>query len=233
MKHLLKAMTGAALIGFVGYAGSATITVGTPEPDTGNCYPFGCSQSSWDTYLEVYNASAFPGTISITGLAFFHTQYDNGSDALNTGTYDIYLSTTSKSVGGLDTSSVAANQGSDNALVFSGSLPSSVAFGDSFTLNLLSSFTYDPSLGNLLMTVTGSGIDSTDSLFLDSNSDIILSRAYLVPGGGQDASGLVTGFVIESTVAAPEPASLALVGIALAGVALAKRRKLRASVAKR
>jgi hypothetical protein len=93
--------------------------------------------------------------------------------------------------------------------------------------NLLSSFLYDPSQGNLLMTVVSFDFaQQPNPLFLDAdvNAGTIFSRRFSA-GGGNSNLGLVTGF--NDVVATPLPAALPLfaTGLGLVGLLAARRKR--------
>jgi len=99
---------------------SAAVIVGLPADPGGNCYPFGCAFTPVPSvYQQVYNSNNFSGSITITGLTFFRTTTPLGGN-LNTGTYTISLSTTSKAVNDLDIVTFSNNVGPDNTLFFTG-----------------------------------------------------------------------------------------------------------------
>jgi hypothetical protein len=185
-KRWAKTLVMLAIIGkSVLAASNASVIVGAAN--SGNCAPFTCSINLWGgEYQQIYSSSAFSGPTNITSLTFYNTQYSAGAYTLDSGNFDVYLSTTSASVGGLNTN-MATNIGSNETLVYSGSLPadSQNSLGGSFTFQLTQAFSYDPSAGNLLMTVTSSNGAQSESpaLFLDADDQTLgpsdVTRTYL------------------------------------------------------
>lgn len=200
-------------------ASQAALIVGSN--DGGNCYPFSCGPGDGLTvYQEVYDANAFPGTLAFNQISFF--QWQAGS--IDTATYTISFSTTTKPVMGLDGSDYTANQGADEKLfgVFnlSGTMPAVLTFTGS-------TFNYNPSNGNLLMTVLISGaspLGGYNSFFQADYNGQATSRMWWPDGeiSTNDTGALVTEF---GTSGVPEPATYAMIGLGLAGLALFKRRK--------
>ncbi len=227
-----------------GPVGAETIVVGTPTSD--NAIPFGGGSYALDgtepapisEYQQVYDSGVFSGSETIKSLTFYCSAAYCGDSAnaksLSTGDYQLFLSTTSASVNGLSTD-LFSNTGSNDSLVYSGDVPNATKLGqsDQFTFSLSKSFFYDPTLGNLLLTVTvGNQGPATFGLQAD-DSGSLTSRAYSTESGntGADSAGLVTGFGVAPT-AAPEvdPASAAS-GLALlfGSVAVLRgRRRVRA-----
>jgi len=175
----------------------------------GNCFPFGCAYNGH--YQQVYTSSQFSGPVTITELYFYNTVYNNSATAMNSGTWTISLSTTSANWNSLS-STFSANIGADNTQVFSGNLAQSWAFGDTLAIVLTTPFTYNPSLGNLLMTVVATGTTAPGGLiFFDSNTaNAIMGRVYCseTEGAGVDCGptgnvdsgfGLVTGYTAVVT----------------------------------
>lgn len=188
----LSGVLGVALL-VVWSAVANSLVVGEPG-NTNNTWPFGSAPSGWaPTYQQIYAASAFGGSITINSLSFYQNAALSNDLNPALGTYTIQLSTTSRNVGGLS-SDKASNLGADNTTVFTGTLPAAPVAGEQWDINLDTAFNYDPSQGNLLLTVTANNpATQTNDLNLVANgSGIIMSRAYGVSGSSN--TGLVTGF---------------------------------------
>lgn len=192
----------------------AGVVVGLPAVvGNGDCIPFGCPATfGTTTYQQVYSSAAFSGSIDINTIAFFNTEYLNGGKPAS-GTYGLSFSYTSKAVGALDTVNPANNITSGSQAFFSGSLPG-ISGGELTFAG--SSFLYNPTLGNLLLTVSvSSGADG--GLFLDMYDSSLqigppqTSRAYFGEwDGGNDFIALVTEF---DNV--PEPNTMLLLAIGI------------------
>ena len=189
-----------------------------------NCIPFACEASfGINTYQQVYSESAFSGLTPFDQINFFNAFF-SGPGLLDSGTYDIYFSYTSKAVDGLSAASPSDNISADETLFGAytlpgGSAPSTLTFNGT-------TFAYDPTLGNLLMTITTSGVVDGDAYYKADSTGSVTSRAYFGAATGADAVGLVTSFNdVPSSV--PEPAAIALLAtvLAFAGPSLLKRRR--------
>ena len=213
MTYITRGSRWVALFGlFAGILCGSSVTVGLPASSgTGNCIPFGCpALFGTTTYQEVYSGAAFPGSSVIDEIDFFSTEYLNGGVPA-AGTYTFSLSYTSKSPGSLNLINPANNIASGSQLFFSGAMPS--LSGSELQFAGVP-FSYNPALGNLLLTVTISGgTDGSPTFYLDeSQTQSQTDRAYFgTTTDGNDGFGLVTQFddAVDSVV--PEPGSLLLV----------------------
>ena len=206
-------VTGAALLGFAGPAGAVIIGLpADPGPGGGNCAPFGCTGSGvrgFTRYQQVYNKAQFSEPLLIDTISFFDAGH-NGN--LNSGTYTLSLSTTSKPVNGLDLVTFDNNVGSDNqtfavVLLTGGAVPSVLTFSGT-------PFLYNPGLGNLLLDIHITDIAHTGSpSFFASRSGTAngrFSRA-MDSGGGFVDYGLVTKLGESNEVVdlpVPEPTTV-------------------------
>jgi len=194
------------------FAGS--VTVGTQNEN--NCIPFSCANQFGVTEdQQVYSSAAFSGPIAISSF----DMYVLDSGTAEGETFNIYFSTTSAPVNGLS-SNLAANVGADNQFfgqyiftpyqILSGTLVFSGA-----------TFNYNPTAGNLLMTVLISNFTggvSGAAVASDYGDD--MSRATNTAGPYYE--GDVTTFN-SSVSSAPEPATTVLLGGSLLVFAAVRR----------
>jgi|HubBroStandDraft_1064217.scaffolds.fasta_scaffold02439_4 hypothetical protein len=223
---------------------AGNLVVGDPPlRGTGNCDPFGCPAFfGLATYQQVYSSADFPGDISIDGLSFFETQVLSNGGVPAGGTYTLFFSYTSLDPGDLNLTNPNLNVGSGNQGFFTGTLPALTPETGGYELIIMGTpFVYNPADGNLLLTVTLSGVtEPGPALYLNEaacgpktfcppGSSVASSNAYFgfqngePVNGGNDIGGLVTGFDYGA-VTTPEPGSLFLV---LAGIGLIGYRKRR------
>jgi hypothetical protein len=197
----------------------ADVTVGTADSFGGNCLPFACGYTG--EYQQVYGASAFSGPITIDTVTFF-PRPDAAADN-NTGSFTLRFYLTSRSVDGLSTSPAT------NETVLLSSFGTFVP-GTNYTFTG-NSFTYDPSLGNLLLDITTPGAMSlSDSFYFSSSSGDAMSNLYRSGGTGAlttSTNGLVTRF--SNAGAVPEPSTWAAMvfGFGAVGFGLRRKRKQR------
>jgi len=202
----------------------------------GGCYPFGCfTESEGIEYQQVYDASAFSGPISISGISF----NDYASEGMDMGdaNYRIDFFLTSKGVNGLSTdlasnrSSLLGNFGTFN---IAGPNPQILTIDGA-------AFNYDPSWGNLLMSVVPISFIRTGTLAYwetdvppdyqpDPWTPTIPDQTSAVWSTGKFGTqivygGLVTTFSTRAISAVPEPQNWALMigGFGMIGAAMRRR----------
>jgi hypothetical protein len=214
------------------------VTVG--NNNSGNCYPFMCNDSGTNVgqsidYQQVYSSSAFTGASTIDSITWYFASQFGGNAIAIGGTYEFEWGyAAANSVNNLS-STLANNYISGPNVIGTATIPvGGVNDNPTLTLSGFTPFTYDPTLGNLLLEIivtnqdvvpngSGNGYNESDS------SGSVTSRAYCLTGGGcvADASGLVTTFdVVNSSV--PEPGTLVLLGSGLLAFGMMRIRRSKA-----
>lgn len=189
-----------------------------------NYAPFGGLGNG--SYQQVFSSDFFTAPISITKLSFFLPGYyvDLGDQGFTKGTYKVSLSTTSVPVGDLDPNHLGNNLGADNSVFFAGVLDG----GDSIDGT---AFTYDPTKGNLLLSVDVTdrlytfGSSDYSGLFYRADGNLGTSRVLDFPTLGAPSSDNVGLDVKFTFTAVPEPASLMLFGLGLLSLVVLRRNR--------
>ncbi len=210
------------------------------EANEGNSFPFNIAMSGFDSqrYQQVYDASEFGmDPLSISGLMFRPDTLAGDPFDTMISNVEIRLSTTPQPVDGLSLT-FANNVGADEVTVFSGALSLSSAdtgvnlpgVPRDFDIGIAfdTDFTYDPTLGNLLLDISVFESASTTAFDAAFVGDDTTSRVFTTISGAisptadmADVTGLVTKFV---TTDVPEPGGLTLLALGLAGLGFARRR---------
>jgi len=197
---------------------NGSMTVGTF--DTSNCIPFLCNTTNfWVNipvsdvdYQQVYAAGSFVGPTAISALTFYYDSTRGGSSLVISGTYSVYLSTTSAAVNALDGVNLANNRGGD--WTYFGTFVAGTDTNPSITM-AGTPFAYDPANGNLLVEIFGSG-------------QIVTGNTQGVNGYIQaDDNGIVMSRAVEYSGNLPEPGTLALLGSGMLGLAGTMLRRMR------
>lgn len=195
----------ALLLSALPLAAGTIITGSPPDSATGNCFPLGCAYKG--QYQQVYTRSLFPGPVIITALQFFNTEENENAISMNSGKWNISLSTTPADWNTLS-DDFASNIGPDEKLVFSGNLYRPWIFGDTLTIYFSAPFTYNPADGNLLLNVLAIGTsDAGGEIFFNTNGhnnggengNTIFGRDFCPGGTNCGASGTVNnGYGLET-----------------------------------
>jgi len=223
MKKALTSLMALAVLLVLSFCCQAVADTIVGSSNGENCYPFSCGGSDGlRVFQQVYSSSAFPGPITFDMVTFFKSS----GGPMDTNSYVVSFSTTSKPVMGLDLFDYANNVGPDEQ--FFGSYALSGDMPDTLVLNG-NAFNYNPANGNLLMTVQLGSIQVTpsnyQSFFQADYTGIVTSRIWYLgqnPTEENDIGGLVTGFNGNEPII-PEPSTIALLGLGLAATVLAAR----------
>lgn len=182
---------------------AAEVIIGENAPSR-NLLPFG--GTGFTRYQQVYSATEFPGPLSINGVKFFNNPLvPEFPSTLSIGTLNFEFSVTAKEVDGLDTVNLENNVTS--VVLGYGTLELDGEQERDLIVNI-TPFSYDPSLGNLLMdikTPTGLTRVGFPAFFSSYDPDEgisaggIFSRAMDGGWEGYEGYGLKTAFLIGTT----------------------------------
>lgn len=242
---MLKVIGALALMGhgatvsadMVEYGSGATGQLGFPF----NGSDFSVIPGQDSRFQQVYDASFFSGgPIIIDAVTFFPNPTATSAVNFHEANYQVYLSTTSKSVNGLEIN-LDNNVGADEALFMGTTLLSGVV-PSPFTIDGID-FSYDPSAGNLLLEVrrlndasnVGGGAGAmVGTTVYGTDSSQAHNFAFAPNDTVANAStGLRTTFSVFDDPSAPPPGPLpdgrgvaSLLALGLMGVALRSGRSV-------
>lgn len=215
----------AILCGILASSGPAqAVVVGVA--DSSNSYPFG-SVGGGPYFQQVYSAASFGSALNINRLTFYNSLSPSTNTPLN-DTFTIFLSTTSAAIATFDTSPFAFPDASFTQ-VFSGKL--STLVNGRLEIPLATTFNYNPSAGNLMLTVRDFDFGSGGNLFLDSDRNVGVTNIRISAFSFDFNQGLVTGFNDVSTVPEPRTWAMMIAGFGLTGGAMRRRRARKVSLA--
>src|SRR5271166_5915624 len=99
MKRFLVGMVAVLALASWAYAGVQPADQIIGNANSANCIPFSCRSIDNGNYEQIYNSSAFNGSINIGDIEFFNTFFNNGStQGVAKLNFSIYLAVTSQSV---------------------------------------------------------------------------------------------------------------------------------------
>ena len=222
MKRLILAATAACCMS-AAFSPAQALVIG--QADTTNSYPFGASGAGY-YYQQIYSSANFAAPTKINQITFYNSLSPSTSTPLS-DVFTFYLSTTKAGVATFDTDPMQYPDASFTQ-VFSGTL-SAIADGR-LDIALSTAFDYDPSMGNLVLTVKDFTLGSGGNLFLDAdkNTSVTNMRMYSYPYDFNQ--GLVTGFNDSLAAAVPEPATWAMMIIGFGAVGSMVRTTRRRNV---
>ncbi len=221
---------------------ATSLVVGANDgPDNANGFPFGTNggvaAGFYDplaTFQQIYSAMAFPGPITITGVAFASSSGQGGSAGTFTDSLTLGLGTAAQPVTS-PSGTYSANRGSDFTTVFTGPVTARLTETDTFDLSFSFStpFNYNPATGDLLFQVMiGTPVAYTGSfLYFDAGNSAAVSEVFnprpSTTGNPYAGYGLLTQFTYSPAAGSvtPEPASSALICLGIASMVVMRIRK--------
>jgi len=223
MRSFLRTALVATALAAAAFSPAHALVIGTADSESS--IPFGSTFGGYE-FQQVYSKSSFGSSINISEITFYeNAQYAGGTP--RPGTFDIYLSTTSATPQSFPNTATTTPD-STFTKVFHGSLPSIV--NGKLDFQLPTSFYYDLSKGNLLLTVVTTDLlsDYYNPLYLNSDKNVGVTNMRDSIYTYNWNQGLVTGFNVAPV---PEPSTWAMMILGFVGVGfMAYRRKSGLSV---
>jgi hypothetical protein len=197
-----------------------------------------CNNSGTDVgqsidYQQVFIATAFSAPTTINSLTWYYDNVDGGNPTLLGGTYTLYWGYAARGPLGYLSPNLPSNYISTRFDIGSFTIPAGGISDDpSFAFSFSAQqFTYDPSLGNLLLEIVVTNQDNVpngndNGANEADDTHTVTGRAFCVTNDSCTAGpeGLVTTF--GTSTAVPEPATLAMLGSGVVGMAGLLRKKL-------
>ncbi|SFU38659.1 PEP-CTERM sorting domain-containing protein [Pseudoduganella namucuonensis] len=210
MKKLISALC-VATAALTAPSHGAVINFGSTSSNGGDC-TYTCTAH----LQQEYDAAAFGSTVEISRISFFF----NYLDQTNQTPWQVRLATNANGSG--INSAFASNLGADKALFATGN--GSVTVNN--RVDFFGSFVYDPSAGNLMLDILGGG-GVTGSFTATGDVNRVYSWGEETFGNVDLFYGISTEFEVApvSSNDVPEPATLALFAVGMAGVAFSRRKK--------
>jgi len=222
MRTILRTVLLAAALGAAALSPANALVIGSA--DSTSSLPFGSTTSGY-YYQQIYSSASFASPINISEITFYNTIAPSGTP--RSATFNFYLSTTTANVASFDQSNGTTVPWYDPSFtnVYNGT---ATLVNGKLDFQLSSSFLYNPTQGNLLLTIRDFTLASDTGLQLDADKNNGVTNLRMSSYPYDFNQGLVTGFNVAPV---PEPSTWAMMILGFVGVGfMAYRRKSGLSV---